>query len=422
MARSLRTVIIFTRSYPYSGEAEDTFLDPEMKCLSQNFDKIVLVPSSLAGLANKVEKELPNVIVDKSYASAKKSIANILYRCITSFFCLTLYREIARDPGQKLRPKALRRILQFIVLSKLTEAWLIHFVKREKLSLETSLFYAYWFDAVAFGIILAKARFQDISLISRAHGIDLYQDRYSPAFIPFRHESLRRLDFLFLASTAGREYILNLYPEFEAKYKVAPLGVPDPGFFVARSESGIFRMLSCSYVVPVKRLSLLVRAVASMAKQRNNQKFEWYHIGHGPLLREIQQLAQDLIPSNVACCFLGYLPNKKVIEFYRKKPVDVFMQLSETEGGRSVSVMEAQSCGIPVVATSVGGVPEIVTEHNGVLLDANPGLSEIAEGILKLRDDVNLLEHKRRASRKSWETHSNAEKNSDDFCKFLKAM
>jgi glycosyltransferase involved in cell wall biosynthesis len=75
--------------------------------------------------------------------------------------------------------------------------------------------------------------------------------------------------------------------------------------------------------------------------------------------------------------------NRTVLKHYRDNPVDVFVNVSESEG-LPVSIMEAQSFGIPVVATAVGGVPEIVNDTTGHLLDANPGPDDVAQAVWRL--------------------------------------
>ena len=83
-------------------------------------------------------------------------------------------------------------------------------------------------------------------------------------------------------------------------------------------------------------------------------------------------------------------------------PVDLFLNVSEYEGV-PVSVMEAQSFGIPVIATAVGGTPEIVNEENGFLLPENPSQDEIASAIYDVVTNKEKWEKKRMLSRKNWE-------------------
>jgi len=107
------------------------------------------------------------------------------------------------------------------------------------------------------------------------------------------------------------------------------------------------------------------------------------------------------------------------MKFYRETPIDLFILTSESEGV-PVSIMEALSFGIPAMATAVGGVPELISNHTGYLLTPNPTSEEIAE---KLLDFLNLshLQRtiKRQAARTAWETGWSAKVNFTKWAKFL---
>jgi len=95
------------------------------------------------------------------------------------------------------------------------------------------------------------------------------------------------------------------------------------------------------------------------------------------------------------------------------------VNVSSTEG-IPVSIMEAISCGIPVVATKVGGNPEIVQEQNGLLLSPNPTPNEIARIFLHICDTPGFTDKMRRESRRIWRERFNAEKNFSAFSEKLK--
>jgi len=80
-----------------------------------------------------------------------------------------------------------------------------------------------------------------------------------------------------------------------------------------------------------------------------------------------------------------------------------------------VSIMEAQSVGITVIATSVGGNSEIVTNESGLLLSANPDVDEIANAISFLLDNHTLLLDKRRESYENWCKYYNSDINFQCF-------
>ena len=123
-----------------------------------------------------------------------------------------------------------------------------------------------------------------------------------------------------------------------------------------------------------------MKSLQLFADRRRDVQVLWTHIGDGPVLPALMAMAGHALSRNFQIRFTGGLANARVMEFYREHPVDVFVNVSASEG-LPVSIMEAQSFGIPVVATAVGGIPEIVTDQNGRLLAANPSPSEIADGL-----------------------------------------
>jgi len=109
------------------------------------------------------------------------------------------------------------------------------------------------------------------------------------------------------------------------------------------------------------------------------------------------------------------------MRFYQQNPIDVFVNLSLAEGTPR-SIMEAISCGIPVIATAVGGNAEIVSERNGLLLDPEPTPEEIALQLLKLFDHPEIAAEKRNGSRLVWQESYRAEDNYPAFINRLKAI
>jgi len=199
------------------------------------------------------------------------------------------------------------------------------------------------------------------------------------------------------------------------------MGVNDPTFITNPSTDNIFRIISCSYIVPVKRLHLLLDGIATAARLRPEQKFEWTHFGGGGGKNSLNKRMLRYFQSNAHGQFLGHVPNHEVMRYYKDYPVDVFVNVSRTEG-IPVSIQEAISCGIPVIATSVGGNPEIVSEENGILLTPNPKPDEIAEALLRVWDNPLLAARMRTGSRQVWQTSYNANINFRAFAERLESI
>lgn len=109
------------------------------------------------------------------------------------------------------------------------------------------------------------------------------------------------------------------------------------------------------------------------------------------------------------------------MELYRKHPLDVFMNVSSTEG-TPVAMMEAISCGVPVIATAVGGNQEIVSDMNGILLRSDASPEDIAKAILNFLDHPEIMTSLRKGSHTVWMEHYNAEVNFRAFAERLKAI
>lgn len=414
------TIFIFTYTYPYSAVAE-SFLDPEISHLASMFDKVILIPRNRARSVELIDRELPsNVIVDGSYIENREHHRSKVWsalRCLTS---VDFFKEIME------RPAALRRVALIRLFGHLVEAfrvrdWMMNLLTQGSLNLSRTVFYTYWLDGCTHGIGLAKAKYPEIKLISRAHRGDLYEEYQYPPYLPCRIPILKSLDKLFLISEHGERYISSCFPRFADRFVVSRLGVPDAGFIASSSDDGVFRIVSCSYLVAVKRIDLLIKGLAEVGKARPERRFEWIHMGYGPLEDSLKELASSVLTSNVEYHFLGFLLYCGVIEQYRNNPVDVFINVSSSEG-IPVSIMEAQNCGIPVIATAVGGTPEIISDEVGILLDENPTPLDIARAILNLVDDPDLLLRKKAKAKGNWRENYDSDKNFAQFALTLSSF
>jgi glycosyltransferase involved in cell wall biosynthesis len=334
----------------------------------------------------------------------------------------SFFPEIQNHLSILLYPSKILKLILFSSRVELTRQWITNFIKTQGIDPNNCILYSYWFDHAATGLTMVRQEFPVIRVVSRAHGYDIYEEYYYPYYWPYRSETLGNLDMLFFASDAGKNYFRDRYPEFISKFETAHLGIDDPGFISTPSDDGVFRIISCSYIVPVKRLGLLLDGIAAAARQRPEQKFEWIHFGDGKGRKSLERKIARNFPSNSRGHLLGYVPNPKIMQYYKDYPSDVFVNVSETEGGAPISIQEAISCGIPIVATSVGGNPEIVSEKNGLLLGPDPTPEEIATALLKICDNPLLSAEMRKESRRVWQESYNADVNFRSFAERLKSI
>lgn len=406
-------LIIFTNTYPYDAPGEQTFLGGEIQILKKYFDRIILVPQ------HRLEKKLPlptGVEANLSFID-QLSFFKRIPAFFSSFFKEDVFEDIRDRSPASLSIKYLKKLFFFLSTARQTDTWLRNWLQKENISPSDVVCYTYWFIDITMGLGWARERFPQLKVISRAHGYDLYEDLYKPW--PLRLKSISLLDVLFVDSEVGTDYFRKKYPQFEQKYETSLLGVSDPGGISSASHDGVLRLVSCSSFHLVKRIDLLFESVILAAKKRPAQKIEWIHFGGVEEMRKhyIQRVTNEF-PENAVGSFPGYSSQYELIQTYLSRPVDVFLNVSSTEG-TSVAMMEAISCGIPVLATAVGGNVEIVQEQNGVLLDKNPTPDQIADALLDICDNREIWLKKREGSRAMWQEKYNETTNFEAFAQTL---
>ncbi len=200
--------------------------------------------------------------------------------------------------------------------------------------------------------------------ISRAHGSDIYEEKTQSGYLPLLKFSALKLDAIFFVSRHGREYFIKKTKTDKSQYLVSYLGVEKPDFEITgTNRPDRFVIVSCSNMVPLKRIDLIIYALEQV---RSDKEIEWLHFGSGILKNELENLAESrLQPLNrISFKFMGQYPNEKLLKYYSQNYINLFINTSSTEG-IPVSIMEAQTYGIPVIATDTGGVKELVTEGTG---------------------------------------------------------
>jgi colanic acid/amylovoran biosynthesis glycosyltransferase len=191
----------------------------------------------------------------------------------------------------------------------------------------------------------------------RLHRFDLYED---DGALPLRAALFASASRILPISDHGRRYLLERFAGIAGlkdKTAVSRLGTTDPGPPSRPERSAdTATIVTCSSVIPVKRVARVADALGRLGETRT---VRWVHFGDGPLMAELQGRAALVTDSRCEIELRGATSNADVLDYLRNERVDVFVNVSESEGV-PVSIMEAMSFGIPVVATAVGGTPEIV--------------------------------------------------------------
>lgn len=414
-------LIILTETYPFDAGAEEMFLAPELAALKEEFTDIALVPQYIRGKRLETPADIE---VETCFAQERASLGIItkLRYALGAVTSRAIVVEVWSGRPSMRRVRAWRDAMRRYIDAQHARDWVLRFIESRAIDVEVAIFYTYWLSSVTEGLVLAgKTRSHaPRSIVSRAHRGDLYEDRSVLSRLPGRSATLAGLATLFVISEHGRAYVSKLYP-WQTKYVVSRLGVPDPGRLGMASDDGVLRIASCSFLREVKRVDLLFDALVILAQRCPERAFEWTHIGGGQPWEKFRSRAAADAPGNLVCNLVGHFDNHRVIATYLTEHFDVFVNVSSSEG-IPVSIMEAQSCGIPVIATAVGGTSEIVSDRVGKLLASDPTPQMIARAIIEFMEECERGTDKRAPSHANWRENYSAATNYQQFAKTLRAM
>ncbi|MBU2214161.1 glycosyltransferase family 4 protein [Patescibacteria group bacterium] len=173
----------------------------------------------------------------------------------------------------------------------------------------------------------------------------------------------------------------------------------------------IYDVAFCGRIVTNKGLRKLIEVVHSLHGVR------LVIIGDGPLRTKCEDLVRSLGMQN-RVAFLGWMPDLEAV-LGAVASASIFVMCSRSEGGPR-SVLEAMAIGMPVVATPVGVVPEIIKDGvNGVITTGEP--EDLAKKIRMLLSDSAMRERMAKEAPKILDTFERG-KLIKEYADFLKSL
>ena len=404
-----KTLIVLTSKYPY-GTGEE-FLENECENWIQYSHIIVLAVNVSKDDINK-QRVLPfeNMNIDLipfNCTSIRDKSFLVVFNILLEFFTFSFWRELfSLISSKRFNKKTFASLLRYAYYLAIGK-FCINKNKEKFIGIDEAIIYSYWsYLQPSFGIYLSKWIKKSIQ-ISRAHGFDLYLERNIGNYIPYRDFVFSKLSKIFSVSNNGQEYLMNHYSIYKNKFELSRLGTVDCGKGVDKSNEE-FHILSCSHCIRLKRVDLILEAIENI----DDIDIIWDHFGDGTEFNNLLQKANMISKPNLSINFHGALSHDRLIEEYKNTYYDLFINVSTSEGV-PVSIMEALSFGIPVLATDVGGTSEIVINgFNGYLLEPHINSIDLASEIRKV---FNLSSYEKKClrsnAREVWLERCNAKKN-----------
>lgn len=310
----------------------------------------------------------------------------------------------------ELRTKPRHTITHFpLVLSTLRKNLNIYENMKAVIELgkSNSIFYSFWFYDTTF-LSIAKYKKEIHKYFSRTHRGDLYEEENSGLWLPFRKFNLGQVSKLYTISQHGEEYLKRKHGN-SIHVETCYLGTAGLKGTPLNQESDQIFLISVAQITDKKRVHLIPQMLQFV---QLDKPIIWKH--YGPLLEEtevkkIRKEIEAIENKNISCELCGEVSNEKLMEVFSENYIDAFISMSYTEG-LPVSMMEACSAGVPILATDAGGCKEIVNEITGKLLPLDIEPKTAAQELMTLLEQNKIVERRLKII-EFWEQNFSAEKN-----------
>lgn len=407
-----RELVLFTTNHPFTHTGGETmFVEPELPLLAREFNSVLVVPLHVGGRQLELP---PGVRLDRSLAERwqRGTWRHMLGAPAWPAF----FPELVRGWRQGGWVGA-ARVWRWAAIASATWAWL----RARPAPDACRLLYTYWRGGQTLAAVRWVAEHPRSVAVTRVHRYELYDEAFDPPFQPWI-SVYQQLTRTIAVARQGRDYLQDRGVD-PSRLMLARLGVAAARVRASASTDGVWRVVSCSNVIPLKRVDRVGATLIELARRHPDRRVEWTHFGAGPSL-DVVRAALIGAPANFAAMLAGQVPNERVLDHYCTQPVDLFVLLSESEG-LPVSIQEALAHGIPVVATNVGGVADAFGANgdNGALLSAEATVEQIATVLEQLLLAPAAEQAARReAAWKRWALDFDAERNHAALARILAAL
>jgi glycosyltransferase involved in cell wall biosynthesis len=283
-----------------------------------------------------------------------------------------------------VKPRPILSALAFPVLFPIALLQLLWFLRREQIRVVNV-----HYPVDHFVYFAVCRRLLGIRLVTSIHGGDaFYQGRPREKYSRIFRFLIASSDLIVLPSATYRNRLLEAFPHIQDKTIHIHNGVNLAFFsFVENVESEPKKnryILSVTHLRDYKGVDILLHAARPLLA--SDPSLDLVVAGDGPLLRELEDLASSLGIRNQTR-FVGLQSAKAIAGLLKGCELMVLPSREESFG---IALIEAMACRKAVVATEVGGVPEIVEhEISGILVEPE-NAAALSEGMRRVLTDGHL--------------------------------
>ena len=308
-------------------------------------------------------------------------------------------RNILHYPGAMLKClNVLRYPSMYVILNNIM--FVSPFLRRPY-----DVFFCYW-GGNGIDFVILKDVFRQKRFVTRFGGDDYSIGDENGCGV---FSTLKQFADAFIVQTDyyGRA-TLRRYGFENAKIKTLRHVIPVKGisFRERGGHSGEINILTIARLVEKKGLPYGIKGVLRVQRECPSIKIKYRIIGDGPLRYELERLIRKLNGTGTIQ-LLGTKTSPEVFKYLNESDIFLLPSLMEQAG---YVLLEAQSCGLPVIATRVGGIPEMVREGKSAILIPAHDSHAIAKALRTLIDGSECWAEMGKEGRAHVESRHDSEK------------
>lgn len=215
--------------------------------------------------------------------------------------------------------------------------------------------------------------------------------------------TLRTADQITSTSQTMAEHTRRIFPGIR-KIEIIPFGIDVDKFHPDDRpvDSGVIVVGTVKSLAPLYGIDIMIKAFSEAVRALRTRsadsgaKLRLYIAGDGPSRPELESLVQSLGLKEWTT-FAGHLAHAEVPKALNR--LNIFVNTSDNESF-GVAILEASSCGLPVIVSDVGGLPEVVEDGKTGFIVPRGDIKATAEAIVKLATNPDLRRKMGEAGRK----------------------
>jgi glycosyltransferase involved in cell wall biosynthesis len=255
--------------------------------------------------------------------------------------------------------------------------------------LKPGILHVHWPFPHAFMAYFTKIFRRKTPIVLNFHGAELLLAKKKKWIRPILKMFIKRADLIITNSSFTAKKVAEIY---NREVEILPYGTTlntRDGALSQRPDraGGKFRVLFVGRHIERKGIEYLIRAAAML----DPEKFEIRIVGHGDLTQKLKEQASKEAPDLVI--FLGKLSKEELEKEYETAGCFILPAIVDSKGdteGLGVVLIEAAEYGLPIIASGVGGIVDVIKDNETGLLVNEKSPEELAEAIQRLYNDDKL--------------------------------